>query len=223
MHSFTHDGYLIQDDVLAADECEALTARCAERGLDRDVGSRTLLAQPWCSALAHRLQHHPALAGAIPAGHRPVQCTYFEKSASRNWLVPVHQDLSIPVAARVDAPGLTGWSDKEGQLFVQAPTAVLETLVAVRLHLDDCQVADGPLRVIPGSHRHGPVSPDTAAALRAAGPEIVCSVGRGGVLVMRPLLLHASSKAGGSSRRRVLHFVFGPPTLPFGLAWPQVA
>jgi hypothetical protein len=38
-------------------------------------------------------------------------------------------------------------------------------------------------------------------------------------MAMRPLLLHASSKATGSSRRRVLHFLFGPPALPFGLEW----
>ena len=38
-------------------------------------------------------------------------------------------------------------------------------------------------------------------------------------MLMRPLLLHASSKATGASRRRVLHFVFGPPALPHGLAW----
>lgn len=223
MQAFTRDGYLTLDDVLDPDACDAVLAHCAHDGVDREVGSRTLLTQPWCAALARRLRTHPALARIIPCGHVAVQCTWFEKSATMNWLVPVHQDLSIPVAARGDEPGLAGWSDKEGQLFVQAPRAVLDELVAVRLHLDDCLPADGPLRVIPGSHRHGPVSPETAAALRAAGPELTCSVRRGGVLAMRPLLLHASSKASGQSRRRVLHFVYGPPTLPFGLAWPQVA
>lgn len=38
-------------------------------------------------------------------------------------------------------------------------------------------------------------------------------------MAMRPLLLHASSKATGTSWRRVLHFVFGPAALPHGLAW----
>jgi hypothetical protein len=36
---------------------------------------------------------------------------------------------------------------------------------------------------------------------------------------MRPLALHTSSKATGTGRRRVLHVVFGPPELPFGLQW----
>ncbi|WP_182990142.1 hypothetical protein [Massilia sp. Se16.2.3] len=38
---------------------------------------------------------------------------------------------------------------------------------------------------------------------------------------MRPLVLHASSKASGTSLRRVLHIVFGPPALPYGLRWQQ--
>jgi hypothetical protein len=55
--------------------------------------------------------------------------------------------------------------------------------------------------------------------LRTAGGESVVAVNRGGALVMRPLILHASSKASAPKARRVLHFVFGPPQLPFGLEW----
>jgi hypothetical protein len=39
---------------------------------------------------------------------------------------------------------------------------------------------------------------------------------------MRPLALHTSSKATGASRRRVLHFVFGPAELSYGLQWEHV-
>ncbi len=41
---------------------------------------------------------------------------------------------------------------------------------------------------------------------------------RDGVAVI-PQVLHASSKATGSGLRRVLHFVFGPASLPYGLQW----
>jgi ectoine hydroxylase-related dioxygenase (phytanoyl-CoA dioxygenase family) len=184
-------------------------------------GTRCLLPLAWCAALACRLRLHPALSGLIPAGHVAVQCTYFEKSASRNWLVPIHQDLSIPVACRVDAPGLRGWSEKEGALFVQAPAELLAQLVAVRVHLDACGADDGPLRVLPGSHRLGLVAPEAAVLARNAAAEVTCEAAPGDALVMRPLLLHASSKASGQSRRRVLHFVFGPPLLTHGLAWRQ--
>jgi ectoine hydroxylase-related dioxygenase (phytanoyl-CoA dioxygenase family) len=182
-------------------------------------GSRGLLDEPWCASVATQIRRHAMLSALIPDDHVAVQCTYFEKSVDRNWLVPVHQDLSIPVAERISETSLRGWSEKEGALFVQAPPQVLKQIVAVRLHLDDCLLADGPLRVVPGSHSMGVLSADAAIAMRDAYAEVCCEVEQGGVLVMRPLLLHASSKSSGSSRRRVLHFVFGPPELPLGLRW----
>lgn len=128
----------------------------------------------------------------------------------RNWLVPVHQDLSIPVAKCLDHPDLRGWSEKEGSVFVQPPVALLERLVALRVHLDACSEGDGPLQFIPGSHLAGRIGPEDARLKRQAGPVVSCLMEQGDVLAMRPLVLHASSKAEGSSRRRVLHFVFGP-------------
>jgi len=93
-------------------------------------------------------------------------------------------------------------------------------LLAVRIHVDACSLADGPLKVVPGSHELGRVEPAQAALLgRAEGVTIPAS--RGDALLMRPLVLHASSKSSGTSRRRVLHFVFGPESLPCGLAWQE--
>jgi ectoine hydroxylase-related dioxygenase (phytanoyl-CoA dioxygenase family) len=143
----------------------------------------------------------------------------FEKSVDRNWLVSLHQDLSIPVAARVDHPALTGWSEKEAGIFVQPPADVLQKIVALRLHIDECSANDGPLKVVPGSHLHGRLDQEAAFALRAAAGEIACPASRGGAMLMRPLLLHSSSKASGLSRRRVLHYLFAPRSLPLGLQW----
>ena len=159
------------------------------------------------------------MSGVLQPDLVAVQCSCFEKSTSRNWLVPLHQDLSIPVAQRVAHPQLRGWSEKEGALYVQAPIELLQQLVALRLHVDDCGVDDGPLRVLPGSHRRGLIDDAAAVAARRNEAEVVCTAPRGSVLVMSPLLLHASSKGIGSSLRRVLHFVFGPPALPCGLRW----
>lgn len=206
-------------------------AECADlaHGLLADAaaqsggGPRDLLRQPWCLQLARRLQQSPALAGLMPRSAIPVQCTLFDKHPARNWLVPLHQDLSMPVAAQVDAPALHGWSRKDGALFVQPPAALLQTLLAVRLHLDPCLADDGPLRVVPGSHMLGVLGPDAAQAARAAAGEVACHADAGTVLALRPLLLHASSKAQGLRRRRVLDFVFGPAELPWGLRWPATA
>lgn len=218
---FSRDGFASVPGVLPPAECQAIAQGLALRGSD-SAGTRCLLLQAWCAVLAQRLRQHDCIAPHLPEGAVAVQCTYFEKSSARNWLVPVHQDQSIPVAARVEAPGWRGWSEKEGSLFVQAPVAVLEQLVTVRLHLDDCSTVDGPLRVLPGSHRLGLLADEEASRLRAQSTEVVCEARQGDALLLRPLLLHASSKASGHSLRRVLHFLFGPPELPQGLRWQHM-
>lgn len=221
MHTFSNDGFAVVPQVLDQAECDALDAVISPIRTD-SPGTRNLLAYEWCRVLAARLRSQPDIAAAIPDDFIPVQCTYFEKSRDQNWLVPVHQDLSIPVRERIDHPELRGWSEKEGSVFVQPPTAVLEQLVALRVHLDPCLEQDGPLQFIPATHTRGRIPAAQAAELKQAGPVVTCTLAPGGVLIMRPLALHASSKATGTSRRRVLHFVFGPRTLPYGLRWPQV-
>lgn len=216
--NFSCDGFAMVPGVLSA-------LQCAEAGIKIVLadpaagGTRNLLSQPWCADMAARLRLHPAVARCLKASGTAVQCTYFEKSADRNWLVPFHQDLSIPVAAKVDDPSLCGWSEKEGTLFVRPPLDVLRSLVAVRLHLDDCGVEDGPLRVMPGASQHTILQDEAIAALRATEAAVTCLASAGDALLLRPLLLHASSKGRGGSRRRVLHFVFGPAELPLGLRW----
>ncbi|MDG3007970.1 phytanoyl-CoA dioxygenase family protein [Paludisphaera mucosa] len=212
-------GFEIVERVLGTDACETLAASAVAAGRS-SAGTRNLLAEPWCRSLAEALR--PALARLIPASFAGVQCTYFEKSRKGNWLVPMHQDLSIAVSERVEHPDLRGWSEKEGGLFVQPPDSLLAELLAVRVHLDPCGLDDGPLRVVPGSHRLGRIDAESLPAVRRATPEVACVVDRGGVLVMRPLLLHASSKATGTGRRRVLHFLFGPAEPPCGLRWRHV-
>lgn len=217
VESFARNGFVSVPGVLSALAGDAVPLH--DTGAGASGGTRCLLSADWCAALAGRLREHCDLGRLVPPGHVAVQCTYFEKSSARNWLVPLHQDLSIPVAERVEGAGLSGWSDKEGAVFVQAPVAVLEQLVAVRLHLDRCASSDGPLRVVPGSHTLRVLAPDAATATRDALGECVCEAEAGTALVMRPLLLHASSKSLGTGRRRVLHFLYGPRSLPHGLRW----
>jgi hypothetical protein len=215
---FDIDGFAVIPDVVSPDKCDSIMAEVV-LAASGAPGSRTLLSMSWCAALARAIRNNKAVKSLLPKKPVAVQCTYFEKSESRNWLVAVHQDLSIPVRARVDAAACSAWSEKEGVLFVQPPATVLETVVAVRLHLDNSTPSNGPLRVVPGSHRRGRLTPAQVQAARDESGEVTCPVPKGGVLVMRPLLLHASSKAQVSAPRRVLHFVFGTPALPLGLTW----
>ncbi len=167
------------------------------------AGSRTLLEQPWCVELARELRADSLVSALLPANAVTVQCTLFDKSPTKNWLVALHQDLSIPVQRR----------------DVQPPVDVLEQLVAVRIQIDDCPEESGALRVVPKSHSQGRLDRERAEELRLRHGETVVRATRGEALVMRPLILHASSKATSLRPRRVLHFVFGPPSLPLGMEW----
>ena len=216
--SFEARGFAVIPGVLAESECQCALDAVAEQGR-AESRSRAWLTRAWCQRLAISLKQHAALADIVATTSVAVQCTLFEKSPDHNWLVSLHQDLSVPVRERVEDSELSGWSMKEGSLFVQPPVSVLESLVALRVHLDDCGAESGALRLVPGSHRFGRLDVRRAAALRDEHGEVTPAVERGGVLAMRPLLLHASSKAVVPSFRRVLHFLLGPPNLPHGLRW----
>jgi len=186
---------------------------------DTPTNPRQMLHLPWCAQLADDLRRQLAATGLLTEDYVAVQCTYFEKSIAQNWLVAFHQDLSIPVQSRVAHTALTGWSEKDGVLFVQPPPETLGKLIALRLHIDDCGIEDGALKVIPGSHKAGRLNETEKERLRHTIEAVLCPVSKGSGMAMRPLLLHASSKTNGNSRRRVLHFLFGPPALPYGLKW----
>ena len=215
---FDNHGFIVTPPILDHAALANLERELAQIQLE-GAGSRGLLDFSWCIALAQLIRAHPSIHPFLPDDSVAVQCTYFEKSKDQNWLVPVHQDLSIQVREKIACPELSGWSEKEGSIFVQPPQSVLENVIAVRLHIDDCSAEDGPLRIVPGSHKSGRMTNQQALVERDKQGETVCTVERGGALVLKPLLLHASSKASGNSKRRVLHFVYGPQSLPYGLKW----
>ena len=171
------------------------------------------------------------LAGSAPirdlaeqvlgANCRPARATLFDKRLDANWKVPWHQDVTIAVQWRADVAGFGSWTEKAGVPHVQAPANVLERMLAVRIHLDDCLEANGALRVLPGSHRHGRLTDRAIQQWRQTVADVPCVVGRGGVLMMRPLLLRASSASAHAARRRVIHLEFAAGGLPGGLRWYQ--
>lgn len=218
--ALARDGHAIVPDVVGPAALDAIDAAMAGAALD-SAGSRRMLDAPWCCDLATSLRAHPALGECLADAPVPVQCTLFAKSDERNWLVAMHQDLAVPVRERVEHPALGAWSRKEGTDFVIAPAGLLDRMVAVRLHLDDCGADNGPLRVVPGSHRHGRLDVAGSERLRRDAGEVDCLLARGGALLIRPLVLHASSRARAAGQRRVLHFLFGPVVPGYGLSWPE--
>ncbi|HEY6186882.1 MAG TPA: phytanoyl-CoA dioxygenase family protein [Pyrinomonadaceae bacterium] len=152
-------------------------------------------------------------------GARVVRGVYFDKHRDANWKVAWHQDLTIAVRERVEADGFGPWSLKAGINHVQPPAEILEGILALRIHLDDTDETNGALRVLPGSHKYGRLSTQDIQTLKSKSQVVTCIVPAGGVMLMRPLLLHASSAATHPRHRRVLHFEYSALSLPGGMTW----
>jgi len=197
-------GFRTLEGVVPASDCDAMLRALADRPGGR-AGSRHLMSHPDVITMANSQRLLAIAREWVGSGAVPYRCTLFEKSGERNWLVVWHQDTTLPLATRFESPDWGPWSTKERIHYAHTPTWALENIVALRIHLDSSTPVNGPLRVIPGSHREGVLSDEQVfERARRSRPEEAI-VGKGGVLVMRPLLIHASSKAQSPQPRRVLH------------------
>ena len=175
---------------------------------EQGPGQRCLLDHPVVKQTAIALRSELIKAGFLPEGAVAIQAIAFDKTPATNWKVTWHQDLMFPFARPVTTPGFDLPSVKDGVNYARPPRTVLEELLAVRLHLDDCDETNGPLRVAPSSHHNGILkSTEIHRAVEHHG-ETPCLAKTGETLLMRPLLLHASSPATTPKHRRVLHFVY---------------
>ncbi len=138
----------------------------------------------------------------------PFRATLFDKSPRSNWLVVWHQDTALPLQNRMEVQGWGPWSVKAGINYAHAPAKALEGVVALRVTLDDSTLENGPLRVLPGTHTLGVLTDDEIHHLSQNTAPVDCTVSKGGVLAMRPLLVHSSSKVKNDLRRRVLHIEY---------------
>ena len=187
------------------------------------AGSRGLLGVPQIAALARSPQILDLVRPHLPGEPATVRAIYFEKSPDANWFVGWHQDLTIALRARAEVPGFGLWTVKDGIPHAQPPVELLERMLTVRLHLDDADASNGALRALPGSHRFGILSSERMDELTASQSEVLCAAAAGDALLMRPLLLHASSRSTSARHRRVLHVEYAGFTLPAGLAWHAAA
>jgi ectoine hydroxylase-related dioxygenase (phytanoyl-CoA dioxygenase family) len=226
------DGFAIIPDAIAPRVVEELV-RALERvgpsgsALDRGGGvyaMRNLLRNvPETRRLAKSGALRALVEPVLGPGAFVVRGLFFDKTPEANWGVPWHQDLTIAVRARTASPGYGPWTVKAGVPHVQPPVPVLEGMLTVRVQLDEGAEENGPLRVLPGSHARGRLDADATRDWLARVAPVSCAVPRGGVLLMRPLILHASSPARGPGRRRVVHLEYAAAPLPGGVAWHEPA
>lgn len=215
------DGFAIVPELVSTDDIEALAAALEKEPRPGRAGRRNVLRNELVRRLAGAGLMRDAASAVLGRQCGAVRAILFDKNADANWHVIWHQDTTIAIEAEVPAIWYGPWSVKDGVPHVRPPLSVIEEMVAVRLHLDPCREADGPLSVLPGSHRTGILSPEAIEAWRSRVPEHACVLERGGLLVMRPLLLHSSPRALRGTSRRVLHVEYGPPVLPQGVRWHE--
>ncbi|MEO0559851.1 MAG: phytanoyl-CoA dioxygenase family protein [Bacteroidota bacterium] len=221
------DGYAIVRDVADEATVRSLRSSFEAEGDDTIQRGGAVYARRMAlelSAVREWALSTPALhlaRSVLGADARPVRGVLFDKRAEANWPVPWHQDLTIAVQTRIDLDGYGPWSVKAGTPHVQPPASVLEQMVTLRLHLDECPASNGALRVISGSHHVGKLTPDAIREMAASHLVATCEAAVGDVVLMRPLLLHSSSPSEVPSHRRVVHVEYAASALPYAMEWAE--
>jgi len=188
------------------------------------LGIRNLLnAIPLMRQLAESEKIGALVSIGLRSNFKVVRGIYLDKHRAANWKVAWHQDLTIAVRQRKEVSGYRSWSLKTGIEHVQPPVSVLERMLAVRIHLDDTDDTNGALKVLPGSHLMGRLNHEGIQQMKVSRDPVALSVKKGGVILMRPLLVHASSVAAAPNHRRVIHFEYAEGALDDGLEWYEAS
>jgi len=146
-----------------------------------------------------------------------VRAIYFDKTPDKNWFVSWHQDKTVTLNKKIDLEGWGPWSIKDEVHHVQVPESVLNNMVTFRLHIDACDENNGCLKVVPGSQKLGLLNQSAIDELKHNA--VSCVVDASDAVIMRPHILHSSSKANDPSHRRVVHLEYSSFELPKGVSW----
>lgn len=152
-------------------------------------------------------------------GYFITKSIYFDKPEKSNWFVAYHQDLTISVNKKTETANFENWTVKQNQFAVQPPKEILEDNFTIRIHLDKTTKDNGALKVINNSHSKGILRIENMDFEKEK--ETMCEVERGGIMIMKPLLFHASNKTTNNERRRVIHIELSKQQLPEDLEWSE--
>lgn len=218
MTDFDARGFALAGLQLTSDQCDYLITSIPAVPAGRG-GVRGLLAHPTVIRILSHQQFGEYLWSVAGRDLVAVKATLFDKTSDSNWRVHWHQDRVIAVRDRMSVHGFGPWSQKLGVPHVEPPQSVLEQMIAVRIHLDECGADNGPLRVISGSHLFGKLDDDAIQRCVDRETSVEVHVPKGAVVLMRPLLVHASAPALLPAHRRVLHIEFAPAEAISPLRW----
>ena len=221
-------GFTVIDSIYTADEIESILKAIGQVDTSRPTFRRTidlfairqfLKEVPEVFSLVFNDKLRSIITSVFGNDYFITKSIYFDKPEQSNWFVAYHQDLTISVDKKKDIAGYGPWTVKQNQFAVQPPLDILEDNFTIRIHLDDTDENNGALKVIPKSHLKGVYRPETIDWSHET--ETVCNVKRGGIMIMKPLLLHASNRTTNNNKRRVLHIEFSNRTLADELEWSE--
>jgi ectoine hydroxylase-related dioxygenase (phytanoyl-CoA dioxygenase family) len=227
MKDFQQNGFAIQNSFYNAEEVRDMIALIESKVTDSSAFRRSnnlfairrvLKEIPSLAPLLFNQKLKQLIADKFGKGYFVSKSIYFDKPGNSNWFVAYHQDLTISVMEKAMVEGFGPYTSKQDQFAVQPPVAILDKNFTIRIHLDQTDERNGALRVIPASHLAGI---RRIEQVDNKNDEVLCCVEEGGIMLMHPLLFHASGKSTGNLPRRVLHIEFSNQVLPEGLNWSE--
>ena len=227
-NSITESGYTVINHLYSDDEIEQISKVIQ----NADTSNETFRKSENLFAIRQFLKEIPEAANLIfneniktvikeIFGDRyfVVKSIYFDKPEKSNWYVAYHQDLTVSVDQKVELPDFGPWTTKQNQFAVQPPLHILENIFTIRIHLDNTDEHNGALKVVPKSHAKGIYRPETIDW--NTEKEEICTIEKGGIMIMKPLLLHGSNRTTNGKKRRVIHIEFSDMELPEALNWAE--
>jgi ectoine hydroxylase-related dioxygenase (phytanoyl-CoA dioxygenase family) len=223
-----HSGFVVIENIFSDDEVEAILDIIRQADTSRPAFRRTtelfairrfFVEVPQIIPCIFNNRLRSVFQQVFGNDYFVAKSIYFDKPGSSNWFVSYHQDLTISVNKKIAHKDFGPWSLKQDQYAVQPPLTVLQKNFTIRIHLDDTDENNGGLRVVPGSHAKGIYRPEKIDW--SIEKEVACKVNRGGIMIMKPLLLHASNRTTNNKKRRIIHIEFSNSTLPEPLKWSE--
>jgi len=222
------DGFAVIENVFNENEIESLLLVIAKADISKPTFRKTsdlfairqfLQELPGTVEIVFNRKLKDIISSLFGDEYFAVKSIYFDKPENSNWFVSYHQDLTISVDKKMSIDGFGPWTVKQNQYAVQPPINILEDNFTIRIHLDKTGNENGALKVIPESHlkgicRHGTINLKNET-------EVTCSVDKGGIMIMKPLLLHSSGRTINKNKRRVVHIEFSRSELPYPLNWAE--
>lgn len=214
-------GFEIIENVYSKNEVHEILELVNSKGIENKFGVREFLFDhPEIAKKVFTNKLIKIIRDISPNCRKSIKSIYFDKPPNANWIVSWHQDLTINLANKKNTLNFKNWRISRERVTVQPNTELLENIFTIRIHLDDCTRHNGALKVIENSHQRGVIQIKEWMKNKE-GVEKICEVKKGGILVMKPLILHSSKRTENHKNRRVIHIEFTDQELPIGLDWKE--